>query len=552
MVALIFILVVGIMITAALSKTGAVLKSDYLVRSQTQVQYAADAGIERALQVLRDDVSTDPAHFCPQATAAGAPDTDMTKSSDPSSQDPGGLSFNSNLSDSNNPHAGLKVHYSCHTLAGGVPDNNQFDNFGFSIVTTGGQKAGGVDRTLSTSNGAGKDLTVDGSVYIAGKAATADFNKNITVSNGDFIEFDQGNLQGCLTNLKSLAPANGSGPIIVPTSAQHSATCGSETPLDAIPTPNLPAAPAAAPPSVNFPLIGTATCRVFFPGTYTSAPNLLTPHGGGTPEANYFVSGRYNFDGIGNWTIDNGAYVFGGEPDTAAGDQSAVPGGSVKSIGDTGCAGVAGVTSATIKALLGLSSAPAGEWASGTQFIMGGTSTLTFKNGFLSLYTPPTAEGPASLMAVRTAQWTPTGTTDVGNGYTAWNGSQALTSFSGSGNNVGFIANGQILAPDAPVSLSGTNATIAAARYGIVGKTVDVNATAAISGGSFFFQPFGGINGKGTPPERRTVKVISCVDPNPGIDCLTAPTPSTLTETALATIENFGTRHIGVFSWRVN
>src|SRR4051812_45700638 len=50
MVALIFILVVGILVTAALSKTGAVLQSDYLVRQQAQMHFAVDAGIERALQ----------------------------------------------------------------------------------------------------------------------------------------------------------------------------------------------------------------------------------------------------------------------------------------------------------------------------------------------------------------------------------------------------------------------------------------------------------------------------------------------------------------------
>src|SRR5690349_11038748 len=107
-VALIFMLVVGILITAALSKSGAVLKSDYLVRQQAQMQYAADAGIERALQVLRDDVSASPAHYCPKTTPAASADVSMTGSADPNSKDPGGLSFNLNLADSNSPHAPLK------------------------------------------------------------------------------------------------------------------------------------------------------------------------------------------------------------------------------------------------------------------------------------------------------------------------------------------------------------------------------------------------------------------------------------------------------------
>src|SRR3954469_14505696 len=96
-VALIFILVVGIMVTAALNKSGSVLKTDLLVRQQSQLQYAADAGIDRAMQVLRDDVSSNPAHYCPTTTAAGSPDSVMTNSGDPNSKDPGGLTFNVNL-----------------------------------------------------------------------------------------------------------------------------------------------------------------------------------------------------------------------------------------------------------------------------------------------------------------------------------------------------------------------------------------------------------------------------------------------------------------------
>jgi len=551
-VALIFILVVGIMVTAALSKTGAVLKTDYLVRQQSQVQYAADAGIERALQVLRDDVSSNPAHFCPTTTAPGATDVDMTSSSDPSSKDPGGLAFNVNLGVSGSPP--LRVHYACHTLAGGVPDDTQFTTPGFAIVTTGNKTTGGVDGTLSTTNGVGSTLDVNGPIYMAGKGAIGDFNKTITISNGDFVEFDKGDLAGCTSNLKTIAPTDGSGKIIIGTPATYSSTCAAETPVEAVQTTNLPAAPGTAPPAMNFPLTGTATCKVFFPGTYTAAPALLTPHGGGTPEANYFVSGRYNFDGIGNWTVDNGAIVFGGQPGT--GDATAVPGGSVASISDTGCAAFKNADAAAIKTLLALTSSPVGEWPFGTQFVMGGTSTVVIKNGFLSLYTPPTdaayLPGPAaSLIAARSAGWTPTGPTDSARGYTPWAGSQPVTSCAGACNNVGFVANGQILAPNADVSLTGTNGTVAVARAGIVGATVTLAATASVSGGNFFFNPFGNGTGHGIPPERRTVKVTACVDPaNPSANCIASPTSGTFTETALATIDNFGIRPIRVFTWR--
>ena len=550
MVALIFILVVGILVTAALSKSGAVLKSDYLVRQQSQLQYAADAGVERALQVLRDDVSSNPAKFCPSAASAGPSDVDMTGSGDANSKDPGGYAFNVNLGDGNSPHAALKVRYACHALAGGVPDDTKFNKLGFAVVTTGGSTTGGVDNTLTSSNGSGVDLSINGTVYVAGRVSPGQIKKNLTISTGDFIEFDQGNLKNCQQNLHDVAPNATSGPIIVPTSTTYSATCGAETPLETFETTNLGPAPDAAPHFISYPLApATETCRVFLPGTYTSAPNLLNPKGGGTPEANYFVSGQYNFDSIGNWTIDNKAILVGGTP--GSGDQSQFPSG-VSGVDKTGCKDFAGADATAIKTMLGLTTSPVGEWSQGTQFILGGTSTIDMKNGQLSLYTPPSGQIPASMIAVRTAGWTPTGRTDAQQGYTAWAGNQPAINFQGSGNNVGFISNGQILAPDAPVSLSGTNGTTAAARSGIVGKTVDVNATAAVSGGSFYFQPFGGGSGLGTPPERRTVKVVACADSNAAVNCLTAPTSSTFTETAIATIDNFGTRPIRIFSWRAN
>src|SRR3954454_13884410 len=65
MVALIFILVVGLIVTAALSKSGAVLRSDYLVRDTAQVQYGSDAAVDRALQLLRDDLKGGNPTICP-------------------------------------------------------------------------------------------------------------------------------------------------------------------------------------------------------------------------------------------------------------------------------------------------------------------------------------------------------------------------------------------------------------------------------------------------------------------------------------------------------
>src|SRR3954452_14343189 len=88
-IALIFIMVVGIMITVGLSKTSSTAQSGYLLRNQAQAQYAADGGIDRALQVLRSDLSSNPPTSCTGLSGPDGSPVDLTGKSDGS-----GLSLN--------------------------------------------------------------------------------------------------------------------------------------------------------------------------------------------------------------------------------------------------------------------------------------------------------------------------------------------------------------------------------------------------------------------------------------------------------------------------
>ncbi|WP_426571219.1 hypothetical protein [Aquihabitans sp. McL0605] len=144
---------------------------------------------------------------------------------------------------------------------------------------------------------------------------------------------------------------------------QHGATCpGSMTkPSGLTVTPSPPyswqctTAPPPDPPHVLPPVPAApkaadtyGSCRVFYPGTYTAAPDLLGE--------NYFVSGVYYFQNIGSWQVPVGRTVTGGSNPSdvsplttpCRANADAMPGG-----GGTGF---------------------------GVEWIFGGSSNLSFKN----------------------------------------------------------------------------------------------------------------------------------------------------------------------------
>src|SRR5436190_12191206 len=220
-VALIFIMAVGIMLTVGLSKTSSTAQTGYLLRHQAQAQYAADGGVDRALQVLRSDLPHNPPKFCTGLTGPDTNPVDLT-GSDTALPDHGGLNLN-----------GRVVHYSCQTLAGSVSTPGSPNNTNYAIVTT--DTAPG---SLTTSNGVGNPIPVDGAIYLGNVPDDQTVKKEIDVSHGGLVVYDNGDFDTCTQHLAAEA-----GDIV--TAPTASRTCTAQAPIDAIPHVVLPAAPAS-------------------------------------------------------------------------------------------------------------------------------------------------------------------------------------------------------------------------------------------------------------------------------------------------------------------
>lgn len=112
----------------------------------------------------------------------------------------------------------------------------------------------------------------------------------------------------------------------------------------------LPAYPSGGPQSATGD--GGATCRTFSPGIYTTAPDLVA--------GNYFQSGFYYFEDIGDWTITD--VLFGGTSSDTVNEP--------KVLSETPCATEAST-------------------AKGVMFALGGSSRLIVGNGArIELFTP--------------------------------------------------------------------------------------------------------------------------------------------------------------------
>jgi hypothetical protein len=523
-VALIFLLAVGIMITIGLTKTSSTAQAGYLLRNQAQAQYAADGGVDRALQVLRSDLSNSTPTLCTGLSGPDPGPVDLTASGNSALPDTGGLALN-----------GRTVHYSCQTIAGNVPTPGGQNNTNFAIVTTDSSPG-----SITTANAVGNPIPVDGTIYLGNYPLNAGLKKEIDISDGGLVAYDNGNFDTCSAKLKTEATD-------IVTSSTASRTCTAQKPIDAFVHVILPAAPSTVPatPYVDVS-VGSDTCRLFPPGKYTSAPALLGSSGHDA-SANYFISGLYDFEGIGTWTIDNGSVVYGGQPNTTAGDVTAGA-----DISNTACHAFAGTDTAVNTALAaaftaaGKSLANFSTWSHGTEWVFSGNSSLVVKKGNLSLFspTPPAGEPSVSLLAARNDTWfTASETKDSGAGrYTPWSGGTNV--INNDNPNALMTINGKVLAPDAGVELFASQPSVAVVRGGLVAKTIDLDASAAVSSGQFAFRVNDDSSGSQPDPARRTVRIVAKVD--------AFSTDSGMTETAEATIDNFGRRPIRVYSWRVN
>lgn len=329
---------------------------------------------------------------------------------------------------------GTNVTVTCRRMSGDVSDIR-----GWAAVVTGeGLPAGAKGLVSRGSNATPK--TFGGPVYLYSNTGIS-FQAPIEIKNGDLWyrassctplpEIDQSNL--------IFTPAFLRGPL-----------CTTYTWRDLFPSP--PALPPK-PTVVNPPYSDSFVpgCRVFFPGTYTVAPDLAAE--------NYFVSGDYYFENV-NFEIKQ-AKVIGGQPGGAAlGDVEGF-------IYSPACDGAPAYSRDVWDA----------ESGTGVTWVLGGSSRIYVNTqGELELFRRRTGNATISIIAA------PQGNAE---GYlpstnVATSSEWLIDSKSGNGQDL--VIHGQVYAPYGRVRLNNiTNIANGQMLGGVVAAVLDVQASASAS-----------------------------------------------------------------------
>ena len=449
--ALVFILVVALFATVALTKAQSTLISGSRLRERGQLQYTLDGAVEDGFSDIRADMTNADPTNCAQAAA-------------PSST--GQIVLN-----------GMTSTWTCTLLAGRAKKSSDATLTDYAAVVT--SPASGA---LTAQSGCSRDLVIQGSIYVNGSVQDSDLCKTIKVQAGDYVS--PNSRAGCDTDLSALTH--------VTVTAGYVKTCTDETLNHALPVVALPAAPTqdltptygAGTDVVLGVAPSTMTCRVFFPGRYSAAPALR--NGG-----NYFVSGLYYFAAIGTWSPSgNHLQVVGGARALAT-DSDALSG---------DCSGMTdSLALAQPTVLPNLAAIQSYSYPRGVTWVLGGNSHLDLPTGEISLFTPPqgASSRPMSLVAVANS----------GNGYAAISAASGTpTALTGTSNNTVLRINGKIYAPSALVDIFSTQSTEAVARGGVVAYKLTLQSSAAGADGLAISAPSGF---ESPPPPFRTILMTS-------------------------------------------
>lgn len=340
--ALVFLLVVGLFATVALDKNASTSLVGGQVRDRSQLQYALDGAVDRTLQRLRAEL------------VSGAPST-CTSPTAPA----GGGTFALN---------GKTATWSCTTLAGTASATGTAATSNYAIVVTGT----GPD-SFTSSNAVNQPLLVSGSVYVAGPVSNTpgdvDLPKQIHVFPGDVV----GNQT---TSNCAQWDADAAFPLTLrPGTEGYLRACTEQATTQAYEVLTAPT------PAGSGLRLTAGACDVYFPGTYASAPSLANH------SSSYFVSGVYRFQS-GALSVPNTGRVVGGMP--AANDEPVAFSHQCSGMTDTAARSLPG--------------APVGGavLATGVTWVFAGTSTFS-NSGRVALHSPPPPAGgsvPVSIMAL--------------------------------------------------------------------------------------------------------------------------------------------------------
>lgn len=437
-IALAFLAVAGLAIAGILSQAQAHLIHTEVTRAHESGTYAGDAGVEWAVQQLRQHPS-----LC---QSPGSP-TDITAAYGP---------FSSN-------NQTLTV--TCQTTAGGGSPGARPH---YAIMTTQDPSLTG---SFQSQSGTADPIQILGPVFISGKLVQANNGCNPAYSGSG----DPGttNLQKCVQvkngNVAQRAMScNGltQDPNLVILN-DPSTNFGWKCPIAPPDDPNyaLPPPPTTVITSGNraagFTDVATpsGTCRVVFPGTF-SGSGALPFSLPSEPAVNdyYFASGVYYFNNVGNISIPTGMHVFGGNP-TATDAKVAPPPGQTDVSPCATDAMAAGHAS-----------------GQGVELVFGGNSSLTVNNNtrveFFRRYAAGVSVPDVSIYGVR-----------ADSGSYLRSTADPLVNVTSGG--AGFSSHGVIYAWNSGVDLFGSGGTGAQALFGIIAKTVSLQASNAVDPNAF-------------------------------------------------------------------
>jgi Tfp pilus assembly protein PilX len=384
-VVLMFISVFGLILSGLLTEAGASVRYTNTVSDHEKMVYASDAGISLGIQQLRQNNE-----LCATPVGGGpaVPDTVVN---------------------------GRTVSTTCTATSGSTLGGS-----GFAVITT---STGASSLDLSS----GQAKKIKGPVYVSGGVS---WGPGLNQNNGNFYQLKPAG--ACPS-----APTSGQLSITAP----YAYYCTTLARPD--PPHNPPTMPAAAPAYVD-----SGSCRIFYPGKYTSPPAL----GSAT---NYFVSGVYYFEFTGQLQVKQ-TTVYGGKPDTSETRKFTSP---------PACA-----------------ADPGGTTGTGVEWIFGSGSWLNIDTqGQVELFKRTgetgTTTNKISLVGVpNESAWTTLGY--VAN--TVANTSPIVDIKDG--NPQDMAIHGLLYAPNQSVNLTATNTVISQTLGGIVAYSLSMKSSASASG----------------------------------------------------------------------
>ncbi|MEA3077673.1 MAG: hypothetical protein QOF60_2581 [Actinomycetota bacterium] len=266
--ALVLVTALFLAVGAMTSQLSTQFKVTQIVNDRLDKQYAADGGIDHAVEALRADMRGATRSLCLDAA--------------------GGVQTVSTVTVNGHP-----VDLTCETRQGSTGSGPLVNPASFGLITTSNVAS----KSLETQGGA-PTFTVTGAVYLGGSIVAGNLNKPVTIINGD------------VGQLASLCTAGSlSADLVTSPPYKPAPACTSLTPVEVAPTVTLPTPVPPTPDALWVKSIssgGTNGCTVYYPGLYASFPDV------GNKDDFYLASGVYYFDGGGPIQIANGGTLVGG------------------------------------------------------------------------------------------------------------------------------------------------------------------------------------------------------------------------------------------------